>query len=48
MNILMYSQRLLADTLPSHGPLDHHITLEGDVKLGYSPLYKCHKKNKKS
>ena len=28
-----------ADTLPSHGPSDHHITLEGDVKLGYSPLY---------
>jgi len=27
------------DTLPSHRPLDHHITLEGDVKLGYSPLY---------
>ena len=27
------------DTLPSHGPLDYHITLEGDVKLGYSPLY---------
>jgi len=27
------------DTLPSHGPLDHHITLKGDVKLRYSPLY---------
>ena len=27
------------DTLPSHGPLDHHITLKGHVKLGYSPLY---------
>jgi len=27
------------DTLPSHRPLDHHITLKGDVKLGYSPLY---------
>ena len=27
------------NTLPSHGPLDHHITLKGDVKLGYSPLY---------
>ena len=27
------------DTLPSHRPLDHYITLKGDVKLGYSPLY---------
>jgi hypothetical protein len=32
-----------ADTLPSHGPSDHHITLEGDVKLGYSPLYNMSK-----
>jgi hypothetical protein len=27
------------DTLLSHSPSDHHITLKGDVKLGYSPLY---------
>jgi len=27
------------DTLPSYRPLDHYITLKGDVKLGYSPLY---------
>jgi hypothetical protein len=28
-----------ADILPEHGPLDHHIVLKGDTKLGYSPLY---------
>ena len=28
-----------ADTLPTHRPSDHHIVLEGDVKLGYCLLY---------
>jgi hypothetical protein len=28
-----------ADTLPPHRLYDHHITLEGEVKPGYAPLY---------
>ena len=27
------------NTLPSYKPLDYYITLKGDVKLSYSPLY---------
>jgi hypothetical protein len=38
-NFLNVFSKAAIDTLPSHGPSDYYITLEGDVKLRYSLLY---------